>query len=178
MPANTDKLTANFNVKLYKGTLIVGTPTEASVETLIGAANAEVVCKEIGELTKERAIIDIPRYGVDGGLKLPGAIDFGTFDFSQAWDFADAQMKLIRDDDGKTEFTWVLEFPGSSGTDYAAFNGYIGQWNCRVSIRHRDYLGSYCCSYKLTYLVDRRDCLIVAYVLGLAIVLAPFHTRI
>ena len=125
MPANTDKLTANFNVKLYKGTLIVGTPTEASVETLIGASNAEVVCKEIGELTKERAIIDIPRYGVDGGLKLPGAIDFGTFDFSQAWDFSDAQMKLIRDDDGKTEFTWVLVFPGSSGTDYAAFNGYI-----------------------------------------------------
>lgn len=80
---------------------------------------------DIGSLNKTRTIIDIPVYGDDVKGKLPGQVDPGTFDFNVTLNLDAASHVGLRDDDGLTLTTFVIQFTQGANITYAAFDGYI-----------------------------------------------------
>ena len=117
---------AGFIAKLYYSATVISDKSESNLETAITTNNLVKDVAEMGALTKERTIIDIPVYGVDVAGKLPGQADPGTFDFNVTLNLDDTVHKAFRDDDGKLQHTFIVEFQQSAtAKTYAAFDGFI-----------------------------------------------------
>lgn len=136
MPAVSGRA-AGFIAKLY----YVATPiTTKSATNLAAAAIAGNLVKDVadmGALTKERAIIDIPVYGADVMGKLPGQADPGTFDFNVTFDFSDTVHQAIRDNAGTSLHTFIVSFTQGANVSYAAFDGYVATASVGMPIDDR-----------------------------------------
>ena len=118
---------AGFIANLYYSATLLATPrTEAVIEAVTIAGNQVIDVSAMGALQNQRTIIDIPVYGADVAGKLPGQADPGTFDFTITLNLNNATHVALRDDPGRIEHSFVIEYE-QSATDstYAAFDGFI-----------------------------------------------------
>ena len=117
---------AGFIAKLYYVSTVIGTKDESTIEAALIAGNLVKDVAEMGALAKARTIIDIPVYGEDVAGKLPGQADPGTFDFNVTLNLDDTVHKALRDDDGRIQHSFIVEFQQSTtAKTYAAFDGFI-----------------------------------------------------
>ena len=123
---------AGFIATLYQSTAVITDKSESNLETAISTANTVIDVSAMGALQKQRQIIDIPVYGADVAGKLPGQADPGTFDFTVTLNLNDTLHTTIRDDDGRTEHTYIVEYEQTAtAKTYAAFDGFVA--NASVS---------------------------------------------
>ncbi len=133
--ASVNGRAAGFIAKLYEVTTVITDKSEANIAAAIIAANQVIDVSSMGSLQKTRNIIDIPVYGEDVAGKLPGQADPGTFDFTVTMNFDDAKHVSIRDDDGKTQHTYIVEFvQTAANTTYAAFDGFVANASINQAI--------------------------------------------
>lgn len=127
---------AGFIAELWFSSSVIGSKTEANVDTLLGTATNEIIdVSSMGALLSQRAIIDIPVYGEDTAGKLPGQADPGTFDFTVTLNLDNTMHTTVRDDDGRTQHTFVVVFnQTSSRQTYAVFDGYIANADVNQAI--------------------------------------------
>ena len=117
---------AGFIAKLYYSATVVTTKDESNIETAAASGNLVKDVSSMGALSKARTIIDIPVYGADVAGKLPGQADPGTFDFTVTLNLDDTTHKAFRDDTGRVQHTFVVEYEQTStAKTYAAFDGFI-----------------------------------------------------
>ena len=117
---------AGFIANLYYVATVITTKDESTVEAAIIPGNLVKDVAEMGALSKTRTIIDIPVYGEDVAGKLPGQADPGTFDFNVTLNLDDTVHKALRDDTGRLQHSFIVEFEQSStAKTYAAFDGFV-----------------------------------------------------
>lgn len=119
---------AGFIATLYYVATPISAPTASNVATAASVSNQVIDVADMGELTKERATIDIPVYGADVMGKLAGQADPGTFEFNVTMNFNNATHKLLRDDDGRISHGWIIKYTQSAGNvTYAYFEGTVAK---------------------------------------------------
>ncbi|MFN3895764.1 MAG: hypothetical protein ACK4KU_14665 [Acinetobacter sp.] len=136
MPAVTGRA-AGFIATLYFSDSVISTKDAA---TLASATASQFKVKDVadmGALSKNRNIIDIPVYGEDVASKLPGQADPGTFDFNITFNMDDVLHKSLRDDDGKTPHTFIIKFTQGANATFAAFDGYIAMADAGLPLDDR-----------------------------------------
>lgn len=127
---------AGFIAELWYSSSVLSSPTEAMVDTLIGTAANEIIdVSSMGALLSQRQIIDIPVYGEDTAGKLPGQADPGTFDFTVTLNLNNTMHTTLRDDDGRTEHSFVVVFrQTATAQTYAVFNGFVANADVNQAI--------------------------------------------
>ena len=116
---------AGFIATVYHSPTVIATKDESTIEAAIISANLVKDVATMGSLDKTRNIIDVPVYGQDVAGKLAGQADPGTFDLNVTFDMSDTKHKALRDDTGRIEGTWIVQYEQSStAKTYAAFDGF------------------------------------------------------
>ena len=129
---------AGFIGNLYYVPTVIATKSESTVEAAAVTANSIIDAASAGTLDKARTIIDIPVYGADVAGKLPGQADPGTFDFNVTLNLDNTVHKALRDDDGRNQHTFIVEFNQSTAAKtYAVFDGFIAGANVGFPIDDR-----------------------------------------
>lgn len=116
---------AGFIASLYLVNSVITTKDLTTVAAAAVVGNLVKDVADMGSITKQRAIIDIPVYGADTMSKLPGQSDPGTFDFNVTMNFDDVTHLALRDDDGLTPHTLIIKFTQGANATYAVFDGYV-----------------------------------------------------
>lgn len=116
---------AGFIATLYYVDTAIATKDITTVGAAAITANQVIDTSDMGSLTKERNIIDIPVYGQDVAGSLPGQAPAGTFDFSVTLNMNDATHLAIRDDEGIQLHSFIIKFTQGPNATYAVFDGYI-----------------------------------------------------
>lgn len=128
---------AGFIAQLYYVAAPITTKNITNVAAAAITANEVRDVADMGTLSKERAIIDIPVYGADVMGKLPGQANPGTFDFNVTYDFANATHNALRDNPGTTEHTFIIRFTQGANVSYAVFDGYVANASVGLPIDDR-----------------------------------------
>lgn len=116
---------AGFIATLYYVDTPIATKNITTVAAAAIEANQVIDTSDMGALTKERNVIDIPVYGQDVAGSLPGQASPGTFDFSVTMNMDDATHTAIRDDAGIQLHTYIIKFTQGANATYAVFDGYV-----------------------------------------------------
>ena len=124
MPAVSGKA-VGYIAKLYYVATPIPTKNISNVAAAAIAGNLVKDVADMGALTKERAIIDVPVYGSDFMSKIPGQADPGTFDFQCHYDFSDTVHNALRDNGGTSLHTFIVSFTQGANVSYAVFDGYV-----------------------------------------------------
>ena len=121
-----------FIAELYYVPTVISDKSEANLEAAAVAANRVIDTASMGALARERNIISVPVYGEDVAGTLAGQADPGTFDFNVTLNFDNTVHTAIRDDNGRTQHTFIVRFfQDSDNFTLAAFDGFIA--NASVS---------------------------------------------
>ena len=125
MPAVAGRA-AGFIAELYYVPTVITDKSEANLEAAVTSDNRVIDVASMGTLARERNIISVPVYGEDVAGSLAGQADPGSFDFNVTMNFDNSVHTAIRDDNGRTQHTFIVRF-FQSATDntLAAFDGFI-----------------------------------------------------
>ena len=119
---------AGFIATLYYVESPIASPSASTIAAAAIAANQVIDVADMGELTKERSVIDVPVYGQDTMGKLAGQADPGTFDFNVTMNFNDTIHQALRDDTGRIPHGWIIKFTQSAeNVTYAYFEGAVSR---------------------------------------------------
>jgi hypothetical protein len=114
-----------FNATVYFVASKIETKSIANVEAGAIVGNKIIDIAEIGALNKSRAVIDVPVYGEDFASKLVGQASAADFNFNVTLNMDNSVHQAIRDDDGKTEHTFIIKYELGAAATYAVFDGYV-----------------------------------------------------
>ena len=103
----------------------IDTKDETTVAAAAIANNQVIDVADMGALSKSRSVIDVPVYGEDFQSKLVGQASADSFTFNVTYNNDNAIHTAIRDDDGKTEHSFIVKFENGAEVTYAVFDGYI-----------------------------------------------------
>lgn len=117
---------AGFIAELYYVPTVIADKSETNLEAAVISANRVIDVASMGTLDRQRNIISVPVYGEDVAGSLAGQADPGTFDFNVTMNFDNSVHTAIRDDDGRTQHTFIIRF-FQTADDYtlAAFDGFL-----------------------------------------------------
>ncbi|WP_069299889.1 phage tail tube protein [Neptunicoccus sediminis] len=110
---------------LYYSATKIASKDEANTAAAAISANQVVDLADLGTLNKTRAVVDVPAYGEDFVSKLVGQASADDFSINVTYNNDNAVHTAIRDDDGKTEHSFIIKFENGSAVTYAVFDGYI-----------------------------------------------------
>ena len=116
---------AGFIASLYFVNTVIATKAANTVAAAAITGNQVIDVADMGSLSNQRNIIDIPVYGKDVMSKLPGQVDPGTFDFNVTFNMDNVTHKALRDDAGTAPHSFIIKFSQGANITYACFDGYI-----------------------------------------------------
>lgn len=134
-------ITDKFNGS--KSALIVNDTTSVDITTLTHAivtgAGYSSIAKiiDMGTISNESNVIDVPEFGQDYAGKLVGQLNAGTLDMAVAWDPSDTQHIQLKDAvTAKTLLTYSIQWNdgGGSNFEYVGFNAYVATFGIETTI--------------------------------------------
>lgn len=110
----------------------------ADVTTVnVAGTPAAVVGKitDLGTISNEANVIDVPEFGQEYAGKLVGQLNAGTLDMTIAWDPADAEHIALKDAvTNKTKKLFAIVWDDGVGQEYVAFNAYVASFGIETTI--------------------------------------------
>ena len=92
---------------------------------------------DLGTISNEANVIDVPEFGQDYAGKLVGQLNAGTIDMSVAWNPSDVQHVALQSAvTAKTLYTYAIRWDDGGGVnfEYVGFNAYVASFGIETTI--------------------------------------------
>ena len=127
----TDKFVSSFSELYYKNANMTAAEVTDPFDWFAGATKVPLV-GEIGSLSNEATIIDVPEFGQKYKGKLRGQLDAGQLDVSLFWAPRDAThlaLRTLAENGDKASFgiKWITDLNGGDN-EYVVFNAYVASF--------------------------------------------------
>lgn len=133
MAGITDKFNGS-KTELRYGTSVADVTTINKVAADALTAVAKVM--DLGTISNEANVIDVPEFGQDYAGKLVGQLNAGTLDMTIAWNPGDTSHIALKDAvTNKTKTLFAIRWtPDGTANDYVTFNAYVASFGIETSI--------------------------------------------